>query len=238
MHRAPPRGPRRTEGTRRAPHPHHPGRGLARRGAHAVGLRDRAAGRGRGGHQLPDPRVHGGRGSEQPDPRRPRGQGATAVRRVPGAAGGAVLAAPVPGPGPDGRAVPHHRQRRGRAAGARLGRCPGPAERGDPGPAGGGQRGAAGPDPEPGPLPRDPECRAGPDGRREAAGGNAALAGLSARFGIAQCRAAKSLSIRVNPQYGALDYSQISVVPAPNRLAAAASPSPSATASPQLTPHC
>ena len=71
--------------------------------------------------------------------------------------------------------------------------------------------------------------------------GSSALAGLSARFGAAQCRAAKSLAIRVNPQYGALDYSQISVVPAANKLAAApgtASPSASASASPQLTPHC
>jgi len=71
--------------------------------------------------------------------------------------------------------------------------------------------------------------------------GNSALSGLSARFGAAQCRAAKSLAIRVNPQYGALDYSQIAVVPAPDKLAAAAgaaSPSPSATSSPQLTPHC
>ena len=71
--------------------------------------------------------------------------------------------------------------------------------------------------------------------------GNSALSGLSARFGTAQCRAAKSLAIRVNPQYGALDYSQISIVPAPDKLAAAAGPasaSPSATSSPQLTPHC
>ena len=70
--------------------------------------------------------------------------------------------------------------------------------------------------------------------------GNSALQQLSSRFGTAQCRAAKSLAIRVNPQYGALDYSQLAVVPAPDKLAAAPSPSPtpSATASPQLTPHC
>ena len=71
--------------------------------------------------------------------------------------------------------------------------------------------------------------------------GNTALQGLSARFGTAQCRAAKSLAIRVNPQYGALDYSQIAIVAAPDKLAAApgtASPSPSSTSAPQLTPHC
>ena len=51
------------------------------------------------------------------------------------------------------------------------------------------------------------------------------------------------MGISVNPQFGELDYSQVSVVPAPAKLAAAsgtASPSPSAsaTASPQLTPAC
>ncbi len=71
--------------------------------------------------------------------------------------------------------------------------------------------------------------------------GTAAQQALSSQFGTAQCRAAKSLGIRVNPQYGALDYNQISIVAAPDKLAAApgtASPSPSASSSPQLTPHC
>ena len=73
--------------------------------------------------------------------------------------------------------------------------------------------------------------------------GNSALQALSTRFAVAQCRAAKSLGIRVNPQYGELDYNQLAVVPARSKLAAAAdgaspSPSASATASPQLTPHC
>ncbi len=62
-------------------------------------------------------------------------------------------------------------------------------------------------------------------------------------FNTYQCRAAKSMGIQVNPQFGELDYSQVSVIAAPDKLAAApgtASPSPSAsaTASPQLTPHC
>ena len=50
-----------------------------------------------------------------------------------------------------------------------------------------------------------------------------------------QCLAAKSLHIRVNPQYGAYDYRQLSVIPAANSLAAppgtgkaAASPAPPA----------
>jgi len=68
-----------------------------------------------------------------------------------------------------------------------------------------------------------------------------ALQALGARFDKAQCLAAKSLSIQVSPQFGQLDYSQISVVPAPAKLAAAPgspSPSPSGTAAPQLSPNC
>jgi hypothetical protein len=71
--------------------------------------------------------------------------------------------------------------------------------------------------------------------------GTAAQQALSNRFGTAQCRAAKDLGIKVNPQYGALDYSQIAIVAAPDTLAAAPgapAPSPSASSSPQLTPHC
>jgi len=72
---------------------------------------------------------------------------------------------------------------------------------------------------------------------------SAALQTLGTTFNQYQCRAAKSMGISVNPQFGELDYSQVSVVPAANKLAAApgtASPSPSAsaTASPQLTPAC
>jgi peptidyl-prolyl cis-trans isomerase SurA len=72
---------------------------------------------------------------------------------------------------------------------------------------------------------------------------SAALQTLGNRFNTYQCRAAKSMGIRVNPQFGRLDYSQVSVIPAPAKLAAAphsASPSPSAspTPSPQLTPAC
>lgn len=70
-----------------------------------------------------------------------------------------------------------------------------------------------------------------------------ALQALGTQFDKSQCLAAKSMGIHVNPQFGQLDYSQISVIAAPNKLAAApgtASPSPSAsaTSSPQLTPAC
>lgn len=68
-----------------------------------------------------------------------------------------------------------------------------------------------------------------------------ALQTLGTTFNQYQCRAAKSMGISVNPQFGELDYNQVSVVPAANKLAAGtASPSPSASpsASPQLTPAC
>jgi hypothetical protein len=64
---------------------------------------------------------------------------------------------------------------------------------------------------------------------------------LGNQFNTSQCRAAKSLGIQVNPQFGELDYRQISVVPVPDKLAAAPgspSPSPTGTAAPQTTPHC
>jgi hypothetical protein len=53
-----------------------------------------------------------------------------------------------------------------------------------------------------------------------------------------QCLAAKDLGIRVNPQYGALDYTTFQVVTVPSKLAAAASPSGSPSAKPRLTPPC
>jgi hypothetical protein len=63
---------------------------------------------------------------------------------------------------------------------------------------------------------------------------------ITERFNGYQCRAAKSLSIRVNPQYGRLDYTQISVIAAPSGLSAAGgpAPSPSPSSSVQLTPQC
>ncbi len=71
----------------------------------------------------------------------------------------------------------------------------------------------------------------------------AALQTLQTQFNTVQCRASKSLNIKINPQFGMLDYSQISVISTPSTLSAtppAASPSPSASpsAKPQLTPAC
>ncbi len=72
----------------------------------------------------------------------------------------------------------------------------------------------------------------------------AALQVLQAQFNTAQCRAAKNLDIKISPQFGVLDYTQLSVVPAPPSLSAATAASPaaagpaSASAKPQLTPPC
>lgn len=66
---------------------------------------------------------------------------------------------------------------------------------------------------------------------------------LSRQFNHAQCLAAKSLHIRISPQFGRLDYSQLGIVPAANTLSApepGASPSASASASakPEYSPPC
>ncbi len=71
----------------------------------------------------------------------------------------------------------------------------------------------------------------------------AAQASLQATFNTVQCQASKSLNIKINPQFGMLDYSQLSVVAAPPSLSATApsatpSASASASAKPQLTPPC
>jgi len=69
---------------------------------------------------------------------------------------------------------------------------------------------------------------------------SAANEALIAIFDHLQCLAAKSMNISVNPQYGALDYSQYAVVPHASNLAAAeplAGKKPR-TPAPQLTPAC
>lgn len=66
---------------------------------------------------------------------------------------------------------------------------------------------------------------------------------LDNEFNHAQCQAAKSLDIKINPQFGRLDYSQLAIVASPDTLSApgpGTSPSPSASpsAAPQLSPPC
>ena len=60
---------------------------------------------------------------------------------------------------------------------------------------------------------------------------------VTAALTKAQCTAAKSLNIQVNPQFGRLNYTQYSVVAAPDTLSRpAGTPSPAATAG--LAPAC
>jgi hypothetical protein len=59
---------------------------------------------------------------------------------------------------------------------------------------------------------------------------------LAARVNRAQCLAAKSLNIQVNPQYGAYDYRQFAVVAVTSKLAAA--PGKQKASNAQLTPKC
>ena len=66
----------------------------------------------------------------------------------------------------------------------------------------------------------------------------AAQQALRAEFTRRQCRAAKSLNIRINPQFGRLDYSQLSVIPAATALSAPVTPSPSPSTRPALKPPC
>jgi hypothetical protein len=67
----------------------------------------------------------------------------------------------------------------------------------------------------------------------------AAQQALENKFNGTQCRAAKSLGIQINPQFGTLDYNTFAIVPATTSLSKAqgASPSPAATP-PLLTPPC
>jgi hypothetical protein len=65
-----------------------------------------------------------------------------------------------------------------------------------------------------------------------------ALQALSQQFNAVQCHAAKSLAIKVNPQFGTMDYSQLSVIPAAPTLSAPQGGVPTPSPKPQLTPPC
>lgn len=62
------------------------------------------------------------------------------------------------------------------------------------------------------------------------------LQALGQQFNRLQCQAAKSLRIRVNPQYGQLNYTQLAVVPATSTLSAPAGVR--AHQAPQPAPAC
>jgi SurA N-terminal domain len=60
---------------------------------------------------------------------------------------------------------------------------------------------------------------------------------VTAKYNKAECQAAKALNIQVSPQFGRLDYTQYSVVPATNTLSQPSGvPSPASTTG--LTPAC
>jgi SurA-like protein len=65
-----------------------------------------------------------------------------------------------------------------------------------------------------------------------------ALQALMKQLNTAQCRAAKSLAIKVNPQFGTMDYGQLAVIPAPPTLSAPQGGVPTPATKPQLTPPC
>jgi SurA-like N-terminal domain len=64
------------------------------------------------------------------------------------------------------------------------------------------------------------------------------LSALSQKFAAVQCRAAKSLAIQVNPQFGRMDYGQLSIIPAELKLSAPQGGAPTPSPKPQLTPPC
>jgi len=64
------------------------------------------------------------------------------------------------------------------------------------------------------------------------------LSALSQKFAAVQCRAAKSLAIQVNPQFGRLDYGQLAIIPAKPKLSAPQGGAPTPSSKPQLTPPC
>ena len=64
---------------------------------------------------------------------------------------------------------------------------------------------------------------------------------IGAEFNRYQCLAAKSLHIRVSPQFGRLDYSQLGLVASANTLSApepGATPTPTSSTRPQFSPPC
>jgi hypothetical protein len=64
------------------------------------------------------------------------------------------------------------------------------------------------------------------------------LSALSQKFATVQCRAAKSLAIKINPQFGRLDYNQLAIIPAATKLSAPPGGVPTPSPKPQLTPPC
>ena len=64
-----------------------------------------------------------------------------------------------------------------------------------------------------------------------------AQSATTAKLNMARCRAAKVLSVQVNPQFGRFDYSQVAVVAAPGTVSRPAGPAKAPSTS-GLTPAC
>ncbi|HXZ72488.1 MAG TPA: hypothetical protein VEH31_16675 [Streptosporangiaceae bacterium] len=64
------------------------------------------------------------------------------------------------------------------------------------------------------------------------------LSALGQKLATVQCRAAKSLAIQVNPQFGRMDYGQLSIIPAELKLSAPQGGAPTPSPKPQPTPPC
>ena len=64
-----------------------------------------------------------------------------------------------------------------------------------------------------------------------------AQSATTAKLNMARCRAAKVLSVQVNPQFGRFDYSQVAVVAAPSSVSRPPGPA-KATSQAGLSPNC
>jgi hypothetical protein len=60
----------------------------------------------------------------------------------------------------------------------------------------------------------------------------------TAKLEHAQCEAAKSLNIMINPQFGQMDYNQYQVISAPSAVSRSAGPTSAPSSPPALTPAC
>jgi hypothetical protein len=68
--------------------------------------------------------------------------------------------------------------------------------------------------------------------------GSAAATAAGAKLSQAECQAAKALNIQVNPQFGALDFTQYQIVDAPVTVTRAQGPVKAAASSPATAPAC
>ena len=70
------------------------------------------------------------------------------------------------------------------------------------------------------------------------AAGSAAATAAATKLNQAECQAAKALNIQVNPQFGALDFTQYQIVNAPVTVTRAQGPVKAASSSPATAPAC